>query len=117
MWFRMRCHLKIVPNIGEVSFVSAFGPLFEWNVLVFPMASMRSQTPQTSGLYALFHPIPPTSDALPMKYMPILSPLMFVQLSYLTLVLQKERLLLIITKAQVKVTFEAMVNGFTQIYN
>ncbi len=32
MLFRMRCNLKTAPNIGEVSFVSAFGPLFEWNV-------------------------------------------------------------------------------------
>ncbi len=36
----MRCNLK-TPNIGEVSFVSAFGPLFEWNVPVFLMASRQ----------------------------------------------------------------------------
>ncbi len=49
MQFRMRCNLKTAPNIGEVSFISAFGPLFEWNVLVFPMASRRLRAPQTSG--------------------------------------------------------------------
>ncbi len=39
MRFRMRCNLKTAPNIGEVSLVSAIGPLREWNVPVFPMAS------------------------------------------------------------------------------
>ncbi len=63
MLYRMRCNLKTAPNIGEVSFVSAFGPLFEWNVPVFPMASRRSRATQTSGPYALCHPFPPTSDA------------------------------------------------------
>ncbi len=27
MRFHMRCNLKTLPNIGEVSFVSAFGPM------------------------------------------------------------------------------------------
>ncbi len=63
MRFRIRCNLKTAPNIGEVSFVSAIGPLLEWNVPVFPMASRRSRAPQTSGPYALCHPFPPTSDA------------------------------------------------------
>ncbi len=63
MRFRMRCNLKTAPNIGEVSFVSAFDPLFEWNVPVFPMASRRSRAPQTSGPYALCYLFSPTSDA------------------------------------------------------
>ncbi len=58
MRFCMRCNVKTAPNIGEVSFVSAFGPLFEWNVPVFPMASKRSWAPQTSVPYALCHPPP-----------------------------------------------------------
>ncbi len=38
MRFRMRCNLKTAPNIGELSLVSAIGPLLEWNVPVLPMA-------------------------------------------------------------------------------
>ncbi len=68
MRFRIRCNLKTAANIGEVSFVLLFGPLFEWNVLVFPMASRRSRAPQTSGPYALCHPFPPTSNAPGCKY-------------------------------------------------
>ncbi len=49
MRFRMRCNLKTAPNIREVSFVSAIGPLLEWNVPVFPMASRRSRAPQTGA--------------------------------------------------------------------
>ncbi len=60
MRFRMRCNLKTAPNIGELSLVSAIGPLLEWNVLVFPMAR-RSRAPQTSGPYALCHPFSPTT--------------------------------------------------------
>ncbi len=50
MRFRMRCNLETAPNIGELSLVSAIGPLLEWNVPVLPMAR-RSQAPQTSGPY------------------------------------------------------------------
>ncbi len=57
MRFRMRCHLKTAPNIGEVSFVSAFSHYLNG------MSSRRSRAPQTSGPYALYHPFPPTSDA------------------------------------------------------
>ncbi len=48
MRFRMRCNLKTAPNIGELSLVSAIGPLLEWNVLVFPMAR-RSRAPRPLG--------------------------------------------------------------------
>ncbi len=72
-WIGLRCFVLLeyllyegftyavnrVPNIGEVSFVLAISPLFEWNVPVFLMASRRSQAPQTSGPYALCHPSPP----------------------------------------------------------
>ncbi len=38
MQLRMRCNLTIAPNIGELSLVSAIGPLLEWNFPVFLMA-------------------------------------------------------------------------------
>ncbi len=60
MRFRMRCNLKTAPNIREVSFVSVCGPLFEWKSRRSPMASRRSQAPQTSGPYALCHRPPLT---------------------------------------------------------
>ncbi len=62
--FRMRCHLKTAPNIGEVSLVSAISPLLEYNVPVLPMASRRSRAPQTSGPYALCHPFPSLATPL-----------------------------------------------------
>ncbi len=49
MRFRMCCNLKTVPNIAEVSFVSAFGPVFEWNVLVFPDGQAISGPPRPLG--------------------------------------------------------------------
>ncbi len=51
--FCMRCNLKTAPNIGELSLVSAIGPLFEWNVPVLPMVSWQSQAPQTSRPYEM----------------------------------------------------------------
>ncbi len=30
MWFRMCRNFKTAPNVGEVSFVSVFSPIFEW---------------------------------------------------------------------------------------
>ncbi len=65
LYTRMRSNFKTAPNIGEVSLMAAIGPLLEWNVPVLPMASRRSQAPQTSGPYCLCHPFPPTSDARP----------------------------------------------------
>ncbi len=59
MRFRMRCNLKTAPNIGEVSFVSAIGPLLEWNVPVFPMASRRSRAPQTGACLEGGHGVAP----------------------------------------------------------
>ncbi len=49
MRFRVHSNLKTAPNIGEVSFVSAIGPLLEWNVPVFPMANRRSRAPRPLG--------------------------------------------------------------------
>ncbi len=61
MRFRMCCNLKTVPNIAEVSFVSAFGPLFEWNVPVFPDGQAIAGPPDLWALCTL-SPFSPTSD-------------------------------------------------------